>query len=213
MKHDLQAFSRDIAALIKTSGDSGGSGDKFEKCLQHKDFSVPTRETNVSPLRNEWGQPAASSGDRKSETFESVSRRVPTVPTATTHFGDGRALEVEARARAEWHAILAELKQRDPVDWFPADRWAGLISDAERFLSGWGRPAHSFGWTALDLFGVHPIAPAARFDLMGLVLTLNGAAVLTLTDTTATMRRASGAVLTYRRADQSGAILLSESRP
>ena len=28
MKHDLQAFSREIAALMKTSGDTGGSGDK-----------------------------------------------------------------------------------------------------------------------------------------------------------------------------------------
>ena len=53
MKHDLQAFSRDIVALIKTSGDIGGSGDKSEKSLQHKDYLVPTREEIVSPLKNE----------------------------------------------------------------------------------------------------------------------------------------------------------------
>lgn len=50
MKHDLQALSRDIATLIKTSGDSGGSGDKLQKSLQQKDYFVPTRETIVSPL-------------------------------------------------------------------------------------------------------------------------------------------------------------------
>jgi hypothetical protein len=48
MKHDLQAFSREIVALIKTSGDTGASGDKRKKFLQHNDFCVPTREAVVS---------------------------------------------------------------------------------------------------------------------------------------------------------------------
>jgi hypothetical protein len=65
MKHDLKAFSRDIVALIKTSGDTGGSGDKSEKSLQRKDYLVPTRETIVSPLKHEWGQPRSMSGDKK----------------------------------------------------------------------------------------------------------------------------------------------------
>jgi hypothetical protein len=55
------------------------------------------------------------------------------------------------------------------------------------------------------------IAPAARFDVMGLIPILNGAAVLALTNVTATMRRPSGAVLSYRRSEQSGAVLLSMS--
>ncbi|UPJ63520.1 hypothetical protein [Bradyrhizobium sp. 191] len=213
MKHDLQAFSQDIVTLIKTSGDSGGSGDKLKKPLQHKDFFVPTRETHVSPLEIEWGQAAGSSGDRKTEQFKSLAQSVPTVPTATTRFEEGRAGEIGEGAPAKWHAILAELKRRDPVEWLPADRWQGILSDAESFLSGWGSAAHSLGWTALDLFGVHPIAPAARFDAMGLILIQNGGPILTLTASTTTMRRASGAVLTYRRPDQIGAILLSESLP
>jgi transposase InsO family protein len=63
------------------------------------------------------------------------------------------------------------------------------------------------------MFAVHPVASAARFDVTGLILLLNGATVLTLTDTTATRRRASGAILTYRHSDQVGAILLSELHP
>jgi hypothetical protein len=94
-----------------------------------------------------------------------------------------------------------------------AERWRFLISDAENFLQRWGSAAHSLGWTALDLFGVHPLAPAARFDVMGLLPVMNGAAILTLTDTAATLRARTGAVLTYRRSTERGAVLITEVCP
>jgi hypothetical protein len=213
MKHDLEAFSREIVSLIKTSGDTGGSGDKSRKSLRENDFFVPTHPAMVSPLKSDWGQDAAASGDRKSEDLQLVVQGVPSVPTATTVFRRGRTPEAEDGVPAQWYAILTDLNARDPVDWLSAERWTALLSDAENFLSAWGRVASALGWTAHDLFGVHPTAPAARFDVMGLLPILNGAAVLTLTDTTATMRRASGAMLAYRRSDQVGAILLSELRP
>jgi hypothetical protein len=81
-----------------------------------------------------------------------------------------------------------------------------VLSDAENFLSRWGAAAHALGWTALDLFGVHPTVPAARFDVMGLVLLICGGEVIALTASSATIRRRSGAVLTYRRGDQTGAV-------
>jgi hypothetical protein len=213
MKHDLDAFSREIVSLIKTSGDTGGSGDTSSKPLQTNNFPVPTRRVAVSPLVSDWGHGVAASGDRKSEHLQPVVERVPSVPTATTNLQGGRIGEAEDRTPAHWYAILAELERQECPEWIIIDRWQHVLSDAETFLTRWGSAAHSLGWTALDLFGVHPVAPAARFDVMGLILGLKGAAVLTLTDTTATMRRASGAVLTYRRSDQTGAILLSELHP
>ena len=69
------------------------------------------------------------------------------------------------------------------------------------------------GWTALDLFGVHPLAPAARIGCWGLILFVQGGDVVALTDGTATICRQSGAVLTYRRYGQRGGLLLSELRP
>lgn len=210
MKHDLEAFSREIVSLVKTSGDTGGSGDKSKKSLRENDFFVPTRRAAVSPLESDWGHGVATSGDRKGQHLQPVDEPVPSVPTATTNFQQGRTSEIEDDGPAKWHAILSELKQRDPVDWLSAERWGGLLVDAEKFLSGWGRVAHSLGWTAIDLFGVHPVAPATRFDVMGLIPVLNGAAVLTLTANTATMRRPSSAVLTYRRRSKpAGAILVS----
>src|SRR4051812_22048229 len=86
MKHDLEALSRDIVSLIKTSGDTGGNGDKLKKSLPHSDFFVPTRQTGVSPLESDWGHGVAASGDRKSERLQLVAGGVPTVPTATTNF-------------------------------------------------------------------------------------------------------------------------------
>jgi hypothetical protein len=88
------------------------------------------------------------------------------------------------------------------------DRWNHVLSDAENFMTRWGSAAHSLGWTALDLFGVHPAAPAARFDVMGLLLLTQGSAVVALTTGAAMIRRPSGAVLTYRRSGI-GAVLLS----
>jgi hypothetical protein len=105
---------------------------------------------------------------------------------------------------------LTALKERDPVEWMSAERWRFLISDAENFLPRWGSAAHSLGWTALDLFGVHPAAPAVRFDVMGLLPIMNGGAVVNLTDGAATLRARSGVTLTYRRSTERGAVLISE---
>ena len=89
MKHDLEAFSREIVSLIKTSGDTGGSGDKSKKPLPHSDFFVPTRQAAMSPLALDWGHDVAASGDRKAQHLEAVAEGVPSVPTATTNFRSG----------------------------------------------------------------------------------------------------------------------------
>jgi hypothetical protein len=103
---------------------------------------------------------------------------------------------------------LAELERQECPDWLTADRWRDLLSDAEIFLTRWGSAAHSLGWTALDLFGVHPSAPAARFDVMGLLLLTQAGAVVALTADGATIRRPAGSVLGYRRCTAPGAVLL-----
>jgi hypothetical protein len=208
MKHDLQAFSRDIVALIRTSGDTGGSGDKSEKSLQYNDYFVPTHETIVSPLDNEWGQPDATSGDRKTKQFESFTQSVPSVPTATTPFEEGRTTRIFEDKPAGWYAILEELKLMSTPEWVGVDRWSEVIDDADAFLSSWASAAHDLGWTALNLFGAHEVAPGSRYDVMGLVPLLRRGRVVALTEQTATIRRPSGSTLTYTRKPTSGAVLL-----
>jgi hypothetical protein len=109
----------------------------------------------------------------------------------------------------EWQAILNELKGATPVDGFGDARWPSLVEDAQVFLARWGEAAHLLGWTELDLFGVHPAAPAVRFDVMGLLPLLRGDSVVALTRDEARMRRPSGALLTFRRGAQAGAVLVT----
>jgi hypothetical protein len=207
MKHDLQAFSRDIVALIKTRRDTGGSGDSSEKSPQHNEYFVPTRETIVSPLKSEWRQPTSTSGDRIAQQFESVARSVPSVPTATTHSEEGRTTRIFEDKPAGWYAILEELKLMSAPEWVGAVRWSEMIDDADAFLSSWASAAHDLGWTALNLFGAHEVAPGSRYDVMGLVPLLRRGSVVALTEQTATIRRPSGSTLTYTRKPPSGAVL------
>ena len=44
----------------------------------------------------------------------------------------------------------------------PAERWKVLREDSYQFLRDWAGQAHELGWTALNLFGVHPEKPRAR---------------------------------------------------
>jgi hypothetical protein len=64
---------------------------------------------------------------------------------------------------------------------YDSARWQEIREDAFSFLRDWGAQAHRLGWSDLDLFGVHPRAPIARLDAMGLVPLLGGNQVVALT--------------------------------
>jgi hypothetical protein len=91
-------------------------------------------------------------------------------------------------------------------------RWEPLVADGTLFLDRWAADAERLGWTTLDLFGVHPVAPAARYDVMGLVPLINGGAVVQLTEATATIERSRLSRLTYRRTKPVGAVPIWEAR-
>jgi hypothetical protein len=122
-------------------------------------------------------------------------------------------VSVSGASPDSWHTVLAAMEGRHCPERISSDRWQEVIADGETFLARWGSAAHSLGWTALDLFGVHPSAPAARFDVMGLLLLVQGGAVVALTADAATIRRKTGALLTCRRPVAPGAILISAVRP
>jgi hypothetical protein len=79
-------------------------------------------------------------------------------------------------------------------------RWREALKDGRGFLETWGSQAANLGWTAKDLFGLHPIALLARYDAMGLVWLLHGRPVVALTATEATIQASSGATLSFRKA-------------
>ncbi len=88
----------------------------------------------------------------------------------------------------KWSEGLAKLHRvRPPQDYagVHAARWRQLIEDGDRFLGRWEREAAELGWQTLDLFGCSRVNPYARIDLAGLVLLLDGRAVVELTQSAA----------------------------
>jgi hypothetical protein len=100
-------------------------------------------------------------------------------------------------------SVLAALRAKCPA-YVPEDRWRQAIEDATAFLSEWGERAQAFGWTARELFGLHPVPerPAAnysrlsRYDTMGLIWLLHGRPVTSLTEMEAAIE---GVVKVYRK--------------
>jgi len=105
-----------------------------------------------------------------------------------------------------YRLIFDALERRCP-DFVPNDRWKRAIEDAESFLAIWGTQADALGWTASELFGLHPVPTKphpsfqrlSRYDSLGLIWLLHGRPVIALTQTAATILAPSGANLTYRR--------------
>ncbi|MGN8119955.1 hypothetical protein [Labrys sp. 22185] len=87
---------------------------------------------------------------------------------------------------------LAQLMRENPT--IDPRRWERAKQDAVEFLADWGEQAAELGWTAQELFGLHPVAPLTRYDAMGLVWLLNGKEVTAITDRTAKI----GATTYYR---------------
>ena len=80
----------------------------------------------------------------------------------------------------------------------PATRWQACLDDAAVFLGVWEAQAEALGWRADELFGLHPSAPLARYDRMGLLWLMRGRRVIELTASAA--RLSNG--MTYRRVER-----------
>jgi hypothetical protein len=90
-------------------------------------------------------------------------------------------------------SAFAQLQAHPPPE-VPLERWHQFVNDAGIFLDRWGRAAERIGWKAEELFGLHPDAPMARYDRMGLIWLLKGERVVALT---ATGARLSGELMFY----------------
>jgi len=147
------------------------------------------------------------------KSAKSAKSRIATPFGSFDTFGTGakNVADDGDNACSQWRRCLDALDASRPPSGFPAPWWRGLIGDAELFLTAWGSQAADLGWTTLDLFGVHPKAPAARYSCMGLLLLLRGGRVVALTASTAVIEQLSGARLTYtRRPPEAGGVPLWE---
>ena len=93
---------------------------------------------------------------------------------------------------------LRTLKARRP-ERIGDHRWRQAAEDGRAFLARWGDQAQALGWTADDLFGLHPVAPLARYDVMGLAWLIRGRAVVALTENSAVIEHPNASRTVYRR--------------
>jgi hypothetical protein len=103
--------------------------------------------------------------------------------------------ETDAETLAEAYLRL----RRGPPEGVDDARWRAALTDGDAFMETWGDQAEALGWTAADLFGLHPKAPLSRYEAMGLFWLLRGRPVMFLTRTEAIIRTPTGATLTFRR--------------
>src|SRR4051812_34589881 len=137
---------------------------------------------------------------KKAEQNQCVTPDTPchTVETGDEekrHTASGVAEAFPERVTAAYGGALARLSARCPAI-VPVDRWQQAVADAGAFLATWGAQAEQFGWAPEDLFGLHPTAPLARVDMMGLLWILQGGRVIALTTNAAVL---SGGFRLYRR--------------
>lgn len=100
---------------------------------------------------------------------------------------------------SEWLAGAEFAAKSAPPSRVPAGVWSQWADDALAFLDAWGERAHTFGWSGLDLFGVHPSRPRERLDAMGLVPLLSGRRVVAMTGAAAGIAAPGGGALIFWR--------------
>jgi hypothetical protein len=59
-----------------------------------------------------------------------------------------------------------------PPGGFDAQRWVVGVCWARWIAVDYGLLTFANGWEAVELFGLHPVAPATRYDSMGLAFLL-----------------------------------------
>ena len=199
----------------RNDGDTGYTGYRMAKALR----ATPNLPGAVVTTRNKQAVTlvtAASSADA-----------VTTVTTASLPVGDkvGNAIPsteqlhprpvtnvttVTSDIESVGKQALEQLRSMAPLESFGAEAWRQLLLDAETFFQRWSAPAKLLGWSDEDLLGVHPCAPAARFDAMGLLLLIRGGEVIELQDQCVRIRSQGGSLLVYRKHGYAGAVPLWE---
>jgi hypothetical protein len=104
--HNFETLAADLAPLLKRSGDSGDSGDKFKFRRPGNDLGVTTQRVSASPPTNQVVTSSKSSGDVKRYIFQSFNKGVTAVTSVTTNLDNGEAHRPGANTAPELRADL-----------------------------------------------------------------------------------------------------------
>jgi hypothetical protein len=115
-----------------------------------------------------------------------------------------KVAKVHPASASPYQPSLDTLERRCP-DFVETGRWRQAVEDGRQFLAAWADQAKDLGWTAQELFGLHPVPATphtsfdrlSRYDSTGLVWLLHGRVVVKMTADSAAIRAASGRILMY----------------
>ena len=77
-------------------------------------------------------------------------------------------------AAALWRSSLEDLSEHaSPCRYLLPARWVALRTNAMAFCEKFGAEAHRHGWTAPELFAVHPEHGTLRVDYCGVLMVVS----------------------------------------
>lgn len=178
---------------FKISGDTGDSGDTGLTPEGNPEFpavttaeselltvvTAPVAGTDVTTSPDAMVPP---SGDTNNDSNQRVTDTVTSVTTGNAEVEERAAImEYEAGMPRAWADAFAKIVHGpNRFADYPA-RWQSVVDGALVFADQWAGKAHSLGWTVDELFGLDPVAPAARLDHRGLAFLLgNGSRVVAI---------------------------------
>ncbi|WP_267360079.1 hypothetical protein [Methylobacterium sp. GC_Met_3] len=78
---------------------------------------------------------------------------------------------------AIWHGAIENISPHaSPCRYLAPAKWGMMRSNALAFIDQFGAEAHRLGWTAYELFGVHPQHGTLRVDSCGALMLSTSAA-------------------------------------
>lgn len=160
-------------------------------------------ETGIDFSKLKWTPPQALQAPQvralSSETFGTFGGCSAPVHDFRKFEMPAASVKVGADVPLEWEEGFAALSTMNrPADISKA-RWFRVIHDAEYFIDQWAAQAARLGWSTLEVFGVNRIGTGHRFDGRGLLASLNGRQVISISRDSARVSTSHAGALVFRR--------------
>jgi hypothetical protein len=146
----------------------------------------------------------------KAEVIAFLTSRRDEEPNAADLEERAAIIEYGAGVPRAWAEGFAALCSMPPPPGFSLARWQRIVDATGVFIDRWAPQAARLGWSDLDVFGVDPDRPGARFDCMGLVLMLDRCMIVDVDADGATLETGTSALRYRRRPPPPGTVSLWE---
>jgi hypothetical protein len=189
---DLRALARAILSKSRGALEARTAAGQ----VSHAAYAAGTGEDSQIQAHNPAVPLSHALGLGQRDTSASKPKSVGGTPAWDTNGTVGQPYGV----------VLTALRKGCPEMVDAAD-WLQALRDAESFVLRWGTQAHGLGWTARELFGLHPVPQyygptyrrLSRYDATGLIWLLRGRPVVALSASAAEIQGQAGAITRYRK--------------